>query len=83
MANEIINSPPIRSTLNDGGGPARPWSAWFSQVYTLLFALGQSGTTANRPTQGLWTGRTYFDTTLGIPIWYDGAGWIDATGASV
>lgn len=28
-------------------------------------------------------GECYFDTTLGIPIWYDGANWIDATGSTV
>jgi len=27
------------------------------------------------------TGKQYFDTTLGMPIWWAGAGWVDATGA--
>ena len=25
----------------------------------------------------------YFDTTLGIPVWYDGTNWVDATGGTV
>ena len=40
------------------------------------------GTTANRPA-GPATGCGYFDTTLGIPIWYDGANWINASGTTV
>lgn len=43
-----------------------------------------TGTTANRPTTGLVTGVSqYFDTTLGKPIWRNGANWVDATGATV
>ena len=42
-----------------------------------------SGDTASRPTIGLLVGQFYFDTTLGIPIWYDGTDWVDATGATV
>lgn len=41
----------------------------------------QSGVTASRPSGVL--GKTYFDTTLGIPIWYNGAAWVDATGTPV
>lgn len=43
-----------------------------------------TGTTANRPTTGLVTGVSqYFDTTLGKPIWRNGANWVDSTGATV
>jgi hypothetical protein len=45
--------------------------------------VGLSGATANRPTQGVYTGMPYFDTTLGKPIWYSGSVWKDATGATV
>jgi hypothetical protein len=55
--------------------------AWYSAVGKLCNALTGAGTTANRPTVGLYVGRPYLDTTLGIPIWYDGSQWIDATGA--
>lgn len=45
-------------------------------------AITKSGITANRPPTPT-TGQTYFDTTLGQPIWYDGSNWIDATGTTV
>lgn len=46
--------------------------------------LRQSVTTARRPTNDLYAGLRFdLDSTLGIPIWWDGAGWIDATGTSV
>lgn len=56
--------------------------AWATLVSRALTEFASSGTTANRPTASLWTGRVYFDTTLGKPIWYDGAQWVDATGAA-
>lgn len=51
--------------------------------YLNILATPQSGATADRPTTNLVIGDYYFDTTLGIPIWYDGSGWVDATGSSV
>lgn len=44
----------------------------------------QSGVTGDRP-PGLGAGdvgRTYFDTTIGLPIWWNGSGWIDAAGGA-
>lgn len=42
-----------------------------------------NGTTANRPSNPA-VGTTYFDTTLGKPVWYKGSSvWVDATGATV
>jgi hypothetical protein len=75
----IIGTPPLRDPA--GNSWSEPWRNWFTQAQAILFAAQQSGTTALRPTKGLYPGRTYFDTTLVIPIWYDGAQWIDATGA--
>lgn len=40
------------------------------------------GTTAQRP-PAVSIGFMYFDTTLGKPIWWKGAVWVDATGATV
>lgn len=37
--------------------------------------------TANRPPTPK-TGESFFDATLGKPIWWDGSGWVDATGAT-
>lgn len=51
------------------------WGAWFQLV-------GHSGTTSNRPTT-VNIGYSYFDTTLGKPIWWKGTVWVDATGTTV
>lgn len=41
-------------------------------------------TTATRPTMtGISAGACVFDTTLNKPIWWDGSGWRDASGATV
>jgi hypothetical protein len=89
MAQDILSAPPTRGTVDEvdaSGLPSRvsrPWSAWFDGVFLAVFALYQSGTTAQRPTTRLWIGRPYFDVTEGKPIWYDGTQWVDATGAAV
>lgn len=44
--------------------------------------LFPTGVTSGRPSNPL-TGERFFDTTLGIPVWYDGANWIDAAGSTV
>ena len=41
-----------------------------------------SGTTAQRPTT-IEVGSKYFDTTLGIPVFWNGAAWVNASGAVV
>lgn len=56
------------------------WRNFFSAVFTVLTGLTQSGTTAQRPTSFLWVGRPYWDTTLGLVVFYDGAVWVDAMG---
>ena len=38
--------------------------------------------TAGRPDSPK-TGQPHFDTDLGLPIWYNGSDWVDATGATV
>jgi hypothetical protein len=67
--------------------PAMPqsWVIHHEKVNNYASANADAGTTANRPTSGLWIGRPYFDTTLGYrihvktvnptPVWvrYDGA----------
>ena len=47
------------------------------------FCADGVGTTANRPTTGLFRGMQYADTTLGYPVVYDGAAWRNMAGASV
>ena len=46
-------------------------------------ALGATYTTATRPAaNSVGVGTMIFDATLGIPLWSNGTGWRDATGAS-
>lgn len=53
------------------------------------YSAQSSGVTASRPTGNtnspLVAGQSYYDTTLGLPIWYSGAGgiWKNAAGATV
>lgn len=43
-----------------------------------------TGTTEERPTQNLFIGLQYFDTTLSKPVYYKGSNkWVDATGTEV
>lgn len=42
-----------------------------------------AGTTAQRPVTGLIPGLQYYDTTLGIPIWWNGTVWKNAAGTTV
>ena len=58
---------------------------YFNQLnnYTQATAIPDYGTTANRPTIKLQTGQIYFDTTLGYPIWWNGAKWVNASGTAV
>lgn len=91
----IINNPPVTSVdelIQDQAGDYLligvfyEWRNFFTSVYTICNALTQSGTTAKRPAVGLWVGRMYFDTTLGIPIWLKSTGpvvWCNSAGAAV
>jgi hypothetical protein len=88
----VINTPPAGTAMKvqeDRGGMFVPFErdmvSWFTQVFNICFAVSQSGTTAQRPVKNLWPGRTYYDTTLAIPVWYDATAglWVDATGTPV
>lgn len=75
---------PSNDPLTDSSGKAfRTWAQWLSYVHMSVTAMRQSGTTAERPTNMLWIGRRFFDTTLGYPVWVQSvrpAVWVDATG---
>ena len=89
----IINAPPTQRDLDvvdQIGGKkvatwGKAWSSYWTQVFQIVFAVQQSGTTAQRPTSGLWAGRPYFDTSLGAhgkPVWVNKTvdGWVLADG---
>ena len=59
------------------------WGQWFTRVQAIVSSAQQSGTTAHRPTVGLWVGRRYFDTTLNKPVYLRGIRpnvWVDGVG---
>jgi hypothetical protein len=51
--------------------------------YNVQNSIPASGTTADRPVLELQIGQFYFDTTLGIPIWWNGTVWKNASGTTV
>jgi hypothetical protein len=51
--------------------------------FLTVISTPQNGITADRPVQNLQIGQFYFDTTLGIPIWYNGTVWKNASGTTV
>jgi hypothetical protein len=58
---------------------------YFAQLdnFTQAINTPASGTTANRPTLLLQIGQFYYDTTLGIPIYWNGTVWKNASGTAV
>jgi len=58
---------------------------YFNNLDAFLTAIStpQNGTTANRPTLNLQVGQFYYDTTLGIPIFWNGTVWKNASGTTV
>lgn len=41
------------------------------------------GTTAERPSSNLDTGFRYFDSTIGMPIYWEGTKWVKADGTLI
>jgi len=58
---------------------------YFNQLnnYTQATATPDYGTTVNRPVNKLQIGQTYFDTSLGYPIWWNGTKWVNYNGTVV
>jgi len=58
---------------------------YFNQIdnFTRGILIPAYGTTSERPTERLTLGQTYFDTTLNIPIWYNGTNWVNTAGTTV
>jgi len=51
--------------------------------FTSAVIIPASGTTTQRPTLKLQVGQYFFDTTLGIPIYWAGTKWVNSTGTVV
>ena len=67
--------------VQQGNGNSSPGTVICGINGSGSFYTGHS-TTSNRPTVSA-IGSTWFDTTLGIPIWYNGSNWVNASGTTV
>lgn len=86
-----INPVPTSAQITDSKGMLVPiYQAFIASIFNWLSPVGQSGTTAHRPVPGsntfMYVGRSYFDTTLGIPIWVKSLNptvWVNGAGGVV
>lgn len=79
---------PTDPFVSDSRGMLKPtWQAWLSAIQSWVYPLGSFGSTATRPTKGLYIGYMYIDTTLGYPVWVYQVSpsivWHNASGAAV
>jgi hypothetical protein len=59
----ILTPPPTQNKV-DGDSSINPiWISWIQLLYNYTNILSNSGPTSNRPTQNLWVGQTYWNTT--------------------
>jgi hypothetical protein len=83
-----ISQPPFQSTLVDANDRVQtPWAQWFSQLQPILQSVVASGPTSGRPTQNLFIGYPYFDTTIDQMVYWNGVIWVtyapSTTGTSI
>jgi hypothetical protein len=83
-----ISQPPFQSTLVDADDRVQtPWAQWFSQLQPVLQSVVASGPTSGRPTQNLFIGYPYFDTTIDQTVYWNGVIWVtyapSTTGTSI
>lgn len=84
----IINKEQLKATgINYGNIPLFADDVLNRVTQALLFDIEQTydltslrGTTAQRPTTNR---HQYFDTTLGIPIWWNDTNWVNSVGGIV
>lgn len=73
--------------LDPQGKSYRTWLQWFNWVHLTIQAVRQAGPTAERPTNLLWIGRAFYDTTLNKPVYVAQVRptiiWRDAAGVTV
>jgi hypothetical protein len=58
---------------------------YFAQIdaFTQYVSIPNSGTTEQRPGAQVYVGQMYFDTTLNIPVWWNGKHWVNSSGTTV
>lgn len=81
-----FSAPPVQDGIPVRGEVATfgfPWVQWFVAAHVIVYDAQNSGPTAGRPIENMYVAKPYFDTDLGMPIWFNGTDWVDATGATV
>jgi hypothetical protein len=85
MAASDFGLPDDKKVVDENGNLEFAWLQWFSRAHAIITAGAQAGTTANRPTTGLWIGRRWFDQSLGKPVYVKEVRpaivWVDGSGA--
>ena len=84
---------PVTGTGLDGAFQVRPMVAGTSTTVLEVSAVGvevltgvlklPAGATGSRPVQPQPAGSSFYDTTLGIPIWSNGTNWFQADGPAL
>lgn len=70
----------------DGSPVSGEWKSLFEQLCRVAQAMVSRGPTAQRPTEGLWIGRPYYDETLNYEVHVDSLNptvWRNAAGVDV
>lgn len=86
-----INPVPTSPQISDSKGVLVPvYQAFIASIFNWLSPVGQSGTTAQRPVNSnqvfMYIGRSYFDVSLGKPVFVKSLNptvWVDGSGAVV
>jgi hypothetical protein len=65
--------------LGDDRAMSPAWAQWFQEVGDKLPGVGATASRPLKPRLGL----SYFDATIGLPIWWNGTAWVNASGGAV
>lgn len=85
-----LNPVPQDSQITDKNGRlVSQWQSWMEAIGFWLGPVGLSGPTSQRPVDSsrhpLYIGQSYFDTTLGYPVYVKSKNptvWVDGAGAT-
>jgi len=70
---------PFQSVLTEAGGKiSSVWSQWVAQLNAIVSSLTLAGSTSQRPTQQLWIGQRYWDSTLNQLVVWNGTKWVSS-----
>ena len=68
---------PFQSIISEAGGRLSSiWSQWISQLEYAVKTLTMAGKTSGRPTENLWEGQRYWDSTLNQLVAWNGSRWV-------